>query len=31
LKDTIIPKLKENMNDHDKDVAHYAKIAAEDL
>lgn len=31
LKDQIIPKLKENMNDSDKDVAHYAKMAAEDL
>lgn len=31
LKDTIIPKLKENMNDSDKDVAYYAKSAAEDL
>lgn len=31
MQDIIIPKLRENMQDSDKDVAHYAKLAAEDL
>ena len=31
MQDVIIPKLRENMQDTDKDVAHYAKLAAEDL
>jgi len=31
LKDAIVPKLRENVQDGDKDVAYYAKVALDEV